>query len=221
MRSKYVATNAADHIELPSKPQSKEIALTHDQVHHLAEETARRENAVRYRSDTTAPQTSPAALATMVRFLAHSGLRYGECAALRVGDADTATRRVVVGKSITQVRGQGLIEGDTKTYARRAVPILTNALAEELRVLAGDRNPREYLFRGRDGGPMAIGWFRVRFNRAVAQIGAAGFTPHVAALRRITGAAVRGLSGHRAEAPRPPQRHHDVERLFAHVARRL
>ena len=89
VRAKYLAVNPASDIELPSKPQSKEIALTHEQVRTLADEIANAEGAVRHRSDTAAARTSPEALATMVRLLAYAGLRYGECAALRVGDVDT------------------------------------------------------------------------------------------------------------------------------------
>jgi integrase len=90
-------------------------------VRLLAEGTADAENAVRHRSD-TAPSPLPAqALATMVTFLSYSGLRFGECAALRVADIDTAKRRVMVGKSTTQVCGQGRLEGGTKTDQRRVV----------------------------------------------------------------------------------------------------
>lgn len=185
LRSKYVAINVADHVELPRRSKSKELALTHDQVRRLAEETANAEKAVRYRSDTTAPQTSPAALATMVSFLAYTGLRYGECAALRVGDVDTAKHSVMVDKSVTEVRGQGLVEGDTKTHQRRAVPILTTALSKQLVTLIEGRDPAEFLFPGPDGGPMAVGWFRVRFDRAVAKVGVHGITPHT--LRHTAG----------------------------------
>jgi integrase len=69
----------------------------------------------------------------MVRLLADTGLRYGECAALRVGDVNTEKRRVNVDKSITQVRGQGRLEGETKTHQMRSTPILTTALNEELK----------------------------------------------------------------------------------------
>ena len=63
VRSKYLATNPAEHIELPSKSRSKDLALTHDQVCQLA--------------------AASGEVATMVRFLAYTGLRYGECATLR------------------------------------------------------------------------------------------------------------------------------------------
>ncbi|SKY52228.1 phage integrase family protein [Mycobacteroides abscessus subsp. massiliense] len=200
MRSKYVATNAADHIELPSKPQSKDLALTHDQVHRLAEETA--SATVRQRSDTRPSLTS---LAAMVRFLSYSGLRFGEAAALRVGDVDLQKRRVLVGRSITGVRGQGRVEGDTKTHQRRAVPILTTACVEELRQAVEGRDADEFLFPGPDGTAMTVGWFRVRFDKAVAALGLGKVTPHT--LRHTAGslalsegasvATVQKLLGHR------------------------
>ena len=101
IRHRFVATNPANNIELPSKSRSKDLALTHDQVRKLAEETANAEEAVRHRSDTRPSQTSPKALATMVRFLAYTGLRFGECVALRVGDVDTERRLITVSRSIT------------------------------------------------------------------------------------------------------------------------
>ncbi|WP_235683316.1 tyrosine-type recombinase/integrase [Mycolicibacterium fluoranthenivorans] len=205
LRSKYVATNAADHIELPSKPQSKGLALTHEQVHRLAEATANAEKAIRYRSDTKPAQTTPEALSTMVRFLAYSGLRYGECIALRVSDIDTDKRRVTVGKSATQVRGQGLVEGDTKTHQTRTVPILTTSLVEELTKLVDGRDPAQYVFPGPDGNAMTIGWFNARFSKAVEALGVPGVTPHT--LRHTAGslalqlgasvATVQKLLGHR------------------------
>jgi integrase len=118
-----------------------------------------------------------ATLGTMVRFLAYSGLRFGEYVALRVADIDTGKRRVLVSRSVTQVRGRGRIEGDTKTHQRRAVPILTTALTEELSRLIEGRDPGEFLFPGPDGGAMSIRWFRVRFDRAVATLGVAEVTP--------------------------------------------
>jgi integrase len=185
VRTKYLAVNPASDIELPSKPQSKDLSLTHDQVRTLADEIANAEGAVRHRSDTAAARTSPEALAAMVRLLAFAGLRYGECAALRVGDVDGRKRRVLVGKSITGVRGQGRLEGGTKSHQRRSVPILTTALADELAHLIHGRDPSEFLFPGPDGGSMSIGWFRVRFDRAVTKLGLQGVTPHT--LRHTAG----------------------------------
>jgi integrase len=205
VRAKYLAANPASDIELPSKPQSKDLALTHAQVRQLAEETANAEAAVRHRSDTAPARISPEALATMVRLLAYTGLRYGECAALRVGDVDIEKRRIMVAKSITGVRGQGRVEGGTKTHQRRSVPILTTALADELKRFIDGRDPSEFLFPGPDGAAMTIGWFRIRFDRAVAQVGLEGVTPHTlrhtaGSLALASGASVvtvQKLLGHR------------------------
>lgn len=200
IRSKYLAVNPADHIVLPSKPSSKELALTHGQVRSLAEETANA--AVRQRSDTRPSLTS---LAAMVRFLSYSGLRFGEAAALRVSDVDIKKRRVMIGRSITGVRGQGRIEGDTKAHQKRPAPILTSLCVEELRQAIAGRDPSEFLFPGPDGDAMTVGWFRVRFDKAVAKLGLGAVTPHT--LRHTAGslalsegatvATVQKLLGHR------------------------
>lgn len=185
IRAKYVAVNPADAIVVPGRPKSKDIALTHEQVRQLASETAKAEAAVRHRRDTAPARVTPEALATLVTFLSYTGLRFGECAALRVRDVDTEKRRVQVDKSITAVRGQGRIEGSTKTHQKRSVAILTTALADELRGLVAERDPSEYLFPGPGGAAMSIGWFRVRFDKAVQKLGLVGVTPHT--LRHTAG----------------------------------
>ena len=185
VRAKYLAVNPADSIELPRKPQGKDLVLTHDQIRRLAGESG--------------------GLGTMVRFLAYSGLRFGECIALRVADIDTHRRRVNVSKSITRVQRRGHVEGDTKTHQRRSVPILTTALADELERLIADRDASEYLFPGVDGGAMTLGQFRWRFDKAVAKLGLCGVTPHTlrhsaGSLALASGASVvtvQKLLGHR------------------------
>lgn len=158
VRSKYLAVNVADRIELPRKPQGKDLALTHDQVAALADESGD--------------------VAAMVRFLAYTGLRFGEAIALRVGDVDTNRRRITVSRSITHVQRRGHVEGETKTHQRRTVPILTTALNDELVVLVDDRDPAEYLFPGADGAAMTLGRFRWPFDKAVAKLGLTGVTPN-------------------------------------------
>lgn len=158
VRAKYLAVNVAENIELPRKPQGKGLALTHDQVRQLANESGE--------------------VAAMVRFLAYSGLRFGECIALRVGDVDTERRRITVSRSITHVQRRGHVEGETKTHQRRAVPILTTTLNDELAALVADRDPSEYLFPGADGAAMTLGRFRWPFDKAVAKLGLTGVTPH-------------------------------------------
>ncbi|WP_233209286.1 site-specific integrase [Mycobacterium sp. ENV421] len=185
VRSKYLAVNPADDIELPRKPQSKDTVLTHDQVAALASESGD--------------------VGAMVRFLAYTGLRFGECIALRVADVDTVRRRVMVSKSITHVQRHGHVEGETKTHQRRAVPILTTALNDELAALVAGREPSEYLFPGADGAAMTLGRFRWPFDKAVAKLGLTGVTPHTlrhsaGSLALAAGASVvtvQRLLGHR------------------------
>ncbi|MEZ0359880.1 tyrosine-type recombinase/integrase [Mycobacterium sp. SA01] len=185
IRCKYLAVNPANDIQKPSKPQVKDLALTHEQVRILADAIAKAETAIRHRADTAPALTSPDGLAAMVRLLAYAGLRFGECAALRVGDVDVAGRRIVVDKQITQVRGQGRVEGETKTHQVRRVPILTTELADALAPVIAGREPGEYLFPGPDGGAMTIGWFMARFSKAVEALGVPGVTPHT--LRHTAG----------------------------------
>lgn len=185
VRAKYLAVNPADNIELPRKPQGKDLALSHDQVRQLSDASGD--------------------LGTMVRFLAYAGLRFGECIALRVEDVDIERRRIMVSKSITHVQRLGHVEGDTKTHQRRAVPILTTALADELAVIVAGRDPSEYLFSGPGGGAMTLGRFRWKFDKAVAHLGLEGVTPHT--LRHTAGSlalaagasvvTVQKLLGHR------------------------
>lgn len=178
IRCKYLAVNPADHIQRPSKPQGKELALTHEQLRALADNTAKAEEAVRHRSDTAPAGTSPQGLATMVLLMGYGGLRFGEVIALRVGKVNLTTRRIRVDRSITQVRGQGWVEGDTKTHTRRDVPILTDELAKALKLVVKGRDPSEYVFTGPHGQVMTIGWFNARFSKAVEALGIPGVTPH-------------------------------------------
>jgi integrase len=185
IRAKYIATNPADHIELPRRTAAEKIALSHDQVRELARESGD--------------------LATMVYTLAYTGLRFGEAVALRVRDVDLDSRRLLVSRSITGVRGKGRVEGPTKTHQVRSAPILTQSLVDALRDAIRDREPSEYLFPGPDAAAMTVGWFRVRFDKACANAGLTNVTPHTlrhsaGSLALASGASVvtvQKLLGHR------------------------
>ena len=57
----------------------------------------------------------------VVRFLAYTGLRWGEMAALRVHDVDPVRRRMLTTRSVTEDNGR-LIFDMTKTGEERTVP---------------------------------------------------------------------------------------------------
>ena len=157
IRTKRLGVNPCDEIELPRVVHRRETALTHQQVHALAE---------------AAGDAGP-----IVLTLAHSGLRFGELAALRVADIDLNRRRILVTKAIAQITGAGLNEDTTKTNAARVVPILTDALADALADAVADRSGSEYLFPAPDGGPMRNSYFRWRFDSACATAGLEGISP--------------------------------------------
>jgi integrase len=77
--------NPAEEINLPRVETSERRYLTHDQVRALAEECSVHR--------------------LVVLFLAYTGLRFGEMAALWVGRLDLMRRRAVVAESVTLVRG--------------------------------------------------------------------------------------------------------------------
>jgi integrase len=163
-RSKYIAANAADHIQLPRKATPEKIALTHEQVRKLAEASGQ--------------------LATQVYTLAYAGLRYGECAALRVRDVDLQRRRLKVSRSVTAVAKMGLVEGTTKTHQARTVPVpkfVADALARQVKGKA----PADLVFPGPRGGWMPLDWFAWRFQKACETMGLDSVTPHT--LRHTAG----------------------------------
>ena len=115
--------------------------------------------------------------APLIRFLAYTGLRWGEVAALRVRGIDLSRRRVDIAESVTEVHGQ-LVWGTPKTHARRAVP-LPRFLARELAPLIEGRDPDALVFTVSRGGVLRVRVFRRdTFDPAVRKIGPAGFHPH-------------------------------------------
>jgi integrase len=165
VRARYIAVNPADDIALPRKASPEKTALTHDQVRQLADAVDED-------------------LRTMVYLLAYSGLRYGECAALRCGDVNVIRRRLEVSRSVTAVAKLGMVEGSTKTHQARSVPLpafVMDMVAEQIK----DRSPAELVFPHHDGSWIPRDWFALRFEKACAAVGLSGVTPHT--LRHTAG----------------------------------
>lgn len=157
VRNGRLAKNPADGVNLPRPTLPERRYLTHAQVAALAGTCGR--------------------YGLVVTFLAYTGLRWGEMAALRVERVDLERRRVQVVESVTEVNGE-LSWSTPKNHERRSVP-LPKFLAELLRQQVVGKNPDDLLFVAPKGGVLRVRNFRrAAFDRAVAEVGPDGFHPH-------------------------------------------
>jgi len=90
---------------------------------------------------------------TLILLAGLTGLRWGEVSALRVSDVDPLRRRIHVSRAYTRLDDGTLVLGDTKTHARREVP-LPAVLIEDLVLVTAGRAREDLVFRGREGGPL-------------------------------------------------------------------
>lgn len=133
-------------MKLPRRAHAERAYLSVPQVQALAQ-------AVSFRS-------------AVVPFLAYTGLRWGEMAALRVQDVDMLRRRVDISRSVTEVRG-ALVWGTPKTHERRSVPFPA-VLAPALSQLMVGKNRDDLVFTAEDGGVLRNTNWRPRvFDKAV------------------------------------------------------
>ena len=95
----------------------------------------------------------------MVRFLAYTGLGWGEMAALRVCDFDMLRRRVNVSRSVTE--SGGLVWSTPKTWERRSVPFPA-VLADELAALMVGKDRDGLVFTDQRGGVLRNSNWRAR-----------------------------------------------------------
>ncbi|MBB5161597.1 site-specific integrase [Mycobacterium sp. AZCC_0083] len=150
VRSKHLAASPADGLELPTLPETEQRYLTHEQLHRVAIASGR--------------------LRTLVLVLGYCGLRFGEAAALRVGDIDIDKRRIRVRRSVTYVRKTGLVEGPTKNHTSRTVPVplfLSRLLTTEI----DGRGDTALAFpSARGGGFLTVGQARYGFQKATAAV---------------------------------------------------
>jgi integrase len=93
--------NPARGVNLQRKTKKKRVYLSHDQVQLLSD--------------------SAGAQSTLVLFLAHTGLRWGEATGMRVSDLDALRRRVSVHENAVNVGGH-IVVGTPKSHESRSVP---------------------------------------------------------------------------------------------------
>jgi integrase len=111
-----------------------------------------------------------------VLVLGYCGLRFGEAAALRVGDVDLKARRIRVRRSVTYVPGDGLVEGPTKNHGARTVP-MPKFLAPLLETDIDKRDHRAGV-RVATWGYLTLGEVRWVFDPAADAVGVGGLRPH-------------------------------------------
>ena len=170
-----LSRNVAKGVNLPRVRKHEHRYLTHDQVDDLAMAAGYPAEPNKHSSmDTRANETDR----LVVLFLAYTGVRFGEMAALKVGRVDLDRGRAVIAESVTPVQGHGLVWGTTKTHQRREVPI-PRFLVDELRTFLADRAPGDLVFPGiRNGQPLRVSTFRSTFTAAAVAIGVPDLHPH-------------------------------------------
>lgn len=149
VEDKRILRNPCVGVKAPRRNHSSRAYLTHQQVDELANALARD--------------------GLVVRFLAYTGLRYGEMAALKVRDFDMLRRRVNIRESVTEVAGK-LTWSTPKNHERRSVPF-PRFLVAELAARMEGRKRDDLVFAAPAGGVLRIATFRTRvFNKAVKEL---------------------------------------------------
>jgi integrase len=145
-----IVKNPARGITIKRKPLPEETYLTHRQVETLS-------RASRH--------------PTLVRFLAYTGLRWGEATALRVRNVDTLKRRIVVREAVATVNGKQIL-GSVKNHERRIVAY-PSFLDAEIADLCLAKGADDRLWAADDGGFLLAGnsqdgWFQAAVRRSIA-----------------------------------------------------
>ncbi|MCR2811272.1 MULTISPECIES: site-specific integrase [unclassified Microbacterium] len=190
VKDRSLAANPARDVGVPRKGKKGKAYLTHAQVELLARNAAE---------------------PTLVRFLAYTGLRWGEATALRIRHLDLGRRRASIEENAVMVNNT-VIMGTPKTHKTRSVP-LPAFLVQELRLRVQARHRDAYVF-GDGAEPLRLpnskdGWFAGAVRRAQqADPNVPRVTPHdlrhtAASLAVSAGAnvkAVQRMLGHASAA---------------------
>ncbi|MEU3452438.1 hypothetical protein ABZ671_02355 [Micromonospora sp. NPDC006766] len=131
VRDGRMSRNPAVGIRLPRVVKEEPVFLDHDQVARLADACGR--------------------YGLLVRFLAYTGLRWGEASALRVSRLDLLRRRVTVAVAFAEVGGE-LVEGTPKNHQRRRSVPIPRFLVDEMAAHVAGEGP------GRAGVHRAERW---------------------------------------------------------------
>jgi len=170
-----LARNPAAEVNLPRVVTSERRYLTHDQVLALADAAAAPPTVSKHRRLEERQHDEYRLIAL---FLAYTGVRFGELAALRVRRIDFLRRRAMIAESVTLVRSEQ-VWGTPKGHERREVPIPRFLITELAQHVEG-KDPGDLVFTGiRRGGALRSQIFRrAAFDQAAAAIGLPGLHPH-------------------------------------------
>ena len=139
VRTGRLSKNPADNCSLPRVSEKEMMFLTHAQVEALAEACG--------------PEWS-----LLVRFLAYTGLRWGELAALKVSKLDLLHRRAIIAQSVTPVDGR-MVFGDCKGHSRRDIPVPKFLVADLYEQIEG-KSTDDFVFTGPLGAILRVSTFR-------------------------------------------------------------
>ncbi len=157
VRDGRLARNPAVGVPLPRAARSEQVYLTHAQVDALAE--------------------AAGVYRLVVLFLAYTGVRFGEMAALRVRHLDLLRRRAAIVEAVAEVHGVAVFSSP-KTHQSRSVPI-PRFMIDDLASLAAGRGENDFVFSSPRGDVLRNRNFRrAGFEPAVAAAGLGPLTPH-------------------------------------------
>ncbi|SIE29530.1 phage integrase [Mycobacteroides abscessus subsp. abscessus] len=144
-----IPRNPCTGVKSPRRQHRARGNLTHQQVELLAREVGE--------------------YAVVVRFLAYTGLRWGEMAALRVESFDMLRRRVNIREAVAEVKGR-VVWSSPKSHERRSVPFPA-FLADPLAAIMIGKRRDDLVFTSPGGALLRVSTWRPRvFNMAVQRL---------------------------------------------------
>lgn len=178
VRDRRLATNPARGVKLPVRKKRKNVYLSAGQLQELAVESGR--------------------YGSLVLLLGTAGLRWGEAAALRVGDIDFLKHRITLHENAVRVGGDVHV-GTLKTGKSRTVA-LPEFVVEELSRTSRGKGHGDLIWPSRSGGHLGPpsthdSWLSGAVDRCQAAAEAArakeGEEPTTPVFPRVTAHALR------------------------------
>lgn len=157
VRDKQIVANPCTGVELPKVEAREVVVVPVEDVEKIA--------------------TAAGDYGDVIRFLAMTGLRWGEMAGLQVGDVNFTRRRIHVQRQITDNGGR-LLHGLPKHGKKRLVPMVEQVAVILLRRCEGRENTDLVFTTGRGTPLRNQNARRDWFDQAVKVAGYPGLTPH-------------------------------------------